>query len=276
MTPDEYSEMIESLKKAIARWQDLYSPNMGELRKSVEQAMLTMNKLPDMSRLIPAISIQESLIAESFARIADAVKPLHELMPSITSAYLKSLSDLTLPVSQFQQELSQKLQASIADSLRAGEDYMDESQRALLDDIDPGILSPVSDSSHPRWRLSFSQILTIISILFSIAGMIVQRLPDAQLDALIAQNAVANEQRDVLISDESEELLLLQQINDTNQQLLKLLEHSDDLSVDTHDLVDRGAQAADLYFDVDKGPIIHESSEDDCTSQDDDADACQD
>ena len=264
------------MKKSIARWQDLYAPNMDELRKAVEQATLTMNKLPDMSRLIPAISIQESIIAESLARIADSVKPLQELMPSITSAYLKSLSNLTLPASQFQQELTQKLQASLADSLRAGEVYMDESQRALLDDIDPGILSPASDSSHPRWKLSFSQILTIISILFSIAGMIVQRLPDEQLDTLIAQNAVANEQRDVLISDESEELLLLQQINDTNQQLLELLEHSDDLSVDIHDLVDRGAQAADLCFDVDKGPIIDEPSKDDCTSQDEDTDACQD
>ena len=275
MTADEYAEMVESLNKAIKRWQDFYTPNMGDLKKAVEQVSLTMNKLPDMSRLLPTISFQESLITESFGRIADAVKPLQELMPSITSDYFRNLSKLTLPASQFQSELSKTLQAAIADSLRAGEEYIDDSQRVILDEIDPGILSPDTDFAHSKRKLTFSEILSIITILFTIASTIITRLPNEQLDELIDQNAVANDQREVQISIESEELALLRQINDTYQQLLEILKQSDDLEVDVQDMIDRGVQAADLSSDADKDLIDFPPSEDDSSGQNDDTDACQ-
>ena len=276
MTADEYDKMTESLKKTIERFQDFYTPSLSELKKTAEQFSLSMDKLPDMSALIPAISYQESLLAEAIDRIADAVKPLQERMPLITSDYLRCLYELTLPASLIFPDLSETLQAAVADSLRAGEDYIDDSQRAFLDEIDPGILSPDRNPSHSKWKLTFSDIVKIITILFSIAGFIIQLLPDDQLDELIEQNAVANEQRQALISVESEELALLRQIKDTNQQLLEILNQSDDLDIDIRDAVDRGDQAADLSFDADEDLIDSPPSEDDGYRQDDETDAGQD
>ena len=236
----------------------LLAADLSILKNSVRFPDIPKLSYPDFSETFSTLKQAQAALAQSIGTVSMMSRTIANALPDFSSSLRQLVETVALSQEPCVSTLTVEIQSAVEETLRAGWQYMNDDQRSAIDEIDPCILSPSEERSTSRLKLSFAEMLMIISILISLASIIIQLLPDAQLDEIIEQNAIAIEQQEALIAQNDEKLSLLRQINETSQKLLDCIDQLDD--------------PADYAADVGEILVDSPSSDDAGTSQDDDAD----
>lgn len=266
----EFSEAVKSLSDTFAKLQKPDFSYLDKLPKIVDLIELQKSAFPDFSELADNIRLTESSLTQMLSELQPFLKSMDDMNPVISNAILmlKNSTELSWPASLATPSLPDSLCDSIVESLRAGERYIEDKQKTVIDNIDPEILNP-SSAPAPKPILSVSNLLAILGILMNIVFFIIQQLPNEQLEEITSQNETIIQQNDDLLYQHSEEIALLKQLTDTSQQITDLLEELDIDSLDTDDLDD----APDTFADPDQVPVDSPESECDSGTDQDAADA---
>ena len=245
-------------------YDDRYSALFAAMKTAAENAMkLSSVDLSGMSETLQRIS----RLQEFKADLSPLMTTIQRISLADTSSYMSTLSKMQQLSQSFKDSLpvSDELQQSIIRVLRSAVSYMDDDQKAVVDEIDPEILNSSPEQSAVKPKLSIPVLLAILNLLMSLVFFIVQRLPNEQLEEIAAQNEVMIEQNEDLIRQNSEEIALLQQLADTGNQIADLLE---DAGVDIEDLTD-------LQTDPDQESVDSPESDPGSDGQQDKADTDQ-
>ena len=243
---DRYSALFAAMKAAAENAMKLSSVDLSGMSETLQRISRLQEFKPDLSPLMT--TIQRISLADH-------------------SSYMSSLAKMQQLSQSFRDSLpvSDELQQSIIRVLRSAGSYMDDDQKAVVDEIDPEILNPSPEQPAAKPKLSLSNLLAILGILINLVFVIIQQMPDEQLEEIAAQNEVMIEQNEDLIRQNSEELALLQQLADTGNQIADLLE---DAGVEIEDLTD-------LQTDPDQVSVDSPESDPGSDGQQDTADADQ-
>ncbi len=243
---DRYSALFAAMKAAAENAMKLSSVDLSGMSETLQRISRLHEFKPDLSPLMT--TIQRISLADH-------------------SSYMSSLAKMQQLSQSFKDSLpvSDELQQSIIRVLRSAGSYMDDEQKAVVDEIDPEILNPSPDQPAAKPKLSIPILLAILNLLMNLVFFIIQQMPDEQLEEIAAQNEVVIEQNEDLIRQNSEELALLQQLADTGNQIADLLE---DAGVDIEDLTD-------LQTDPDQVSVDSPESDPGSDGQQDTADADQ-
>lgn len=246
---------------------DRYFVALASLRDTFDR--VSRISVPDLGKYISTSFVLSDSVVRQMDSITALSKSLSELIPKIAVFSSQDFSGLALSVSQSYSRLSESLQDSIVESLRAGEAYMDDSQRAVIDKIDPEILNP-SEDRPSKPKLSVENLIAILTVVINLIFLVIQLTPDPQLDAMIDQNNTVIAQNQEIISLESEKTALLNQLVDTGQQICELLDEADLFSDDPVDAADLLTDADETAVDPPEADSAADSQENDTGIQEND------
>ena len=250
---DRYSELFAAMKTAASNAAKFSSVDLSGLSETLRRITLAY-PYPDLSPLINVV--RQISLADYSAPFLNTLSELREISQTVSDSVLVSV----------------ELQQSIISVLRSAGSYMDDEQKAIVDEIDPEILNPSPEPPAPKPKLSLSNLLAILGILINIICLIVQQLPDEQLDVLAAQNEEIIALDEELSRQHSEEIALLIQLNETGQKIVDLLDDGAEIG---SLLTDEPEALPDGLADPDQVPVDPPESNGDGDSQQDDADAVQ-
>ena len=250
---DRYSALFAATKAAAENAMKLSSVDLSGMSETLQRISRLQEFKPDLSPLMT--TIQRISLADN-------------------SSYMSSLAKMQQLSQSFKDSLpvSDELQQSIIMVLRSAGSYMDDEQKAVVNEIDPEILNPSPEQPAAKPKLSLSNLLAILGILINIICLIVQQLPDEQLDVLAAQNEEIIALDEELSRQHSEEIALLIQLNETGQKIVDLLDDGAEIG---SLLSDEPEALLDGLADPDQISVDPPESNGDGDSQQDDADAVQ-
>lgn len=249
---ERYSELFAAMREAASKAMKFSSVDLSGLSEMLRRVSLAYTA-PDLSPLINTVQrISLAVHSESF-------------MDSLNK--LQSLQNFSSPPL-----VSDELQQSIIRVLRSSGSYMDDYQKAVVDEIDPEILNPSAEPPSVKPRFSAKILYYILTLLIGLMGIIVQRLPNEQLDEIAAQNEEIIALDEELSRQHSEEIALLIQLNETGQKIVDLL---DDDAVIGSLFSDEPEALLDGLAESDQVSVDNPEFDADSDSQQDDADAVQ-
>lgn len=174
-------------------------------------------------------------IEASVAALEPILRIQHELFSAFTPAYLTEVQRVFSNVQRvidfdaFNSFVaSARLSADFAKSLEMAQPFMDEEQTIECEQLFEVPSTDIAPTFSSKEKLSFSDCLNLIGLLFTIITSIMSFRSDPQMDELIelqkAENEIASEQ----LTIEKEQLELTKEQTELLQQVLDLMETFND------------------------------------------------
>lgn len=233
----------EKIAKELEACQDALLASSKSLKSAVISPAL--NARNGLDSIAVALTAFKDQVTFSYSDMLDAMNSnLSAIASSIDN--LNSLAQIKSQISQSAIAASSALEQydaviqAFSKAVTASEPYISSEELNQAENAIPVV-------QQRKHRLSFSDIITLISILLTIYTSIISSRPNDQLDRIIAQNNMIISQQEELISLNQEDLELMETLDtlrdsinlltDEVELLREELESSDDLS-DCEDLSD--------------------------------------
>ena len=132
-------------------------------------------------------------------------------------------------------ELSEDRYAALSQSLLAAKDYMTEDQLQTAETFVPNLRIPQASIplAVPKKRWSRKSLFALLGLLLTLIQIVLNQLPNQQLERLADQNEIIIEQNYEMIEQKDEELEILQSLLTAAQEVSDALDEVSEEEDDT-------------------------------------------
>lgn len=255
--------------------------NFGKFQESLSKlaSYLVLPAEPDQIRLLQSFEDTQKRLHRAvgpFLQNTEAFEAafsrLTERMEQLQSSIEKSAMPVIQTLSRLSIEAEKKRREAAVKVIREAKPYMNEAQEAAAVKILPELKE--ESSADKTKRLSVSDWMSLLALIFQLIFFVLNYIPDAQLDAIQEREGRLEILNEEIIDQNSEEIELLRKLVSIGQDIEDELENIEDPMQEVDDQTEGiGLPADNAVIMVDDGTEPTEDLDDHVKSESEEDDS---